>query len=408
MKRPAKYALALALAAALAPSLAQPKVPEPIVVGSILDETGPLNVYGKPMVQATRLAVAQINAAGGVLGRPLKLVEYDAQSDNAKYTTYANQLALRDKAAVIMGGIASSARDAVRPVAKRHGLVYFYNEQYEGGVCEKNVFLPGTVPSQQTAPMVEWAAQNVGKRFYILAADYNYGHLTAQWIKHYAAKAGAKVLGADFIPLDVAEFGSVIARLQDARPDVVFSSLIGGNHIAFYRQFAAAGLNSRMQIVSTTFGQGNEHIVLAPHEAQGIVASYPYFQEIDSEANRRFRALWSQTYGSQHDYITDGAVITWNGWHLWAAAVNKAGSLAREKVIAALESGLEFDSPSGHVRLHGPSHHLIQNTHFARANDQRGFTVLGSAQAVPPAFEQSVCDLLKNPKTAKQFVPDAQ
>jgi len=402
MKHPAQLLLSLALAAAPLGAQAQQ---EPIVVGSILDETGPLNVYGKPMVEATRLAISQINAAGGVLGRPLKLVAYDAQSDNAKYTTYANQLALRDKAAVIMGGIASSAREAVRPVAQRHGIVYFYNEQYEGGVCDKNVFLPGTVPSQQAGPMVDWAAKNIGKRFYILAADYNYGHLTAQWIKHYAAQAGGEVLAADFIPLDVAEFGPVIARLQQAKPDVVFSSLIGGNHIAFYRQFAAAGLHARMKIVSTTFGQGNEHIVLAPHEAQGIIATYPYFQEIDTEANRNFRALWKKAYGDGHNYITDGAVIVWNGWHLWAAAVNQAGSLEREKVIAALESGIGFDSPSGRITLDGASHHLIQNTHFARANDQHGFTVLDSQQAVPPSFEQSVCDLVKNPRTSRQFTP---
>jgi len=248
-------AFCIALAAAW--PLAQAQTPEPIVVGSILDETGGLEMYGAAMVDATRLAVDHINAAGGVLGRPLKLVAYDAQSDNAKYTAYANQLALRDKAVVIMGGITSASREAVRPVARRHGVLYFYNEQYEGGVCDKNAFMTGIVPSQQVAPTVAWAIENLGKRLYVLAADYNYGHISSQWVKHYAEQAGGEVIGIDFIPLDVAEFGSILVKLQEARPDVVFSNLVGGNHMAFYRQFASAGLQDRMKIVSATFGLGS-------------------------------------------------------------------------------------------------------------------------------------------------------
>src|SRR5262245_56847033 len=176
MNRISKCGAALAWAALLAPAWAADK--EPIVVGSVLDETGGLNVYGKAMADATRLAIKSINDAGGVLGRPLKLVSYDAQSDNAKYTAYANQLSLKDKAVVIMGGITSASREAIRPVVARNKTLYFYNEQYEGGVCDKNVFLTGIVPSQQVAPTVDWAIKNIGKKFYVLAADYNYGHIS--------------------------------------------------------------------------------------------------------------------------------------------------------------------------------------------------------------------------------------
>jgi len=406
MKYVHKFLLELGASCMMVAASAQTQ--EPIIVGSILDETGGLNVYGTAMAEATRLAIQDINAAGGVLGRSLKLVAYDAQSDNAKYTTYANQLALRDKAVVIMGGISSASREAVRPVAKRHGVLYFYNEQYEGGVCDKNVFLTGIVPSQQIAPTVDWAVKHIGKRFYVLAADYNYGHISTQWVKHYVEKAGGEIVGTDFIPLDVAEFGSIIVKLQETRPDVVFSNLVGGNHIAFYRQFASAGLQDRMRIVSATFGLGSEQVVLAPAESKDIVATYPYFQEINSETNRQFRSLWAQTYGADHGYITDSAATVWNGWHLWAAAVNQAGTTDREKVIAALESGISFEGPSGRVSIDPGSHHVIQNTHFGRANDQHGFVVIGSQQAVPPSFEQSVCDLVNNPRIARQFMPDGK
>jgi branched-chain amino acid transport system substrate-binding protein len=396
----------LILALALAPLMivhAQGK--DPIVVGSILDETGGLNIYGKAMADSTRLAIEDINNSGGVLGRQLKLVSYDAQSNNANYSQYANQLVLRDKAAVIMGGVTSASREAIRPVADRGKTLYFYNEQYEGGVCDKNVFSTGIVPSQQLAPLVDYAVKHYGKHIYVLAADYNYGHISADWVKTYATKAGAQVIGTDFIPLDVAEFGSVITKLQDSKPDVVISLLVGGNHIAFYRQFASAGLGGKMTIVSPTFGLGNEQTVLDARESKGIVAIYPYFQEVKTPVNASFMALWSKKYGADHGYITDSAVAVWNGWHLWAKAVQKAGTTDRAKVIAALESGISVESPSGTVTMDGPSHHVIQNTYFAQANDSHGFTIIGDQKAVPPAFEKEKCDLIGNPGLHTQFLP---
>jgi branched-chain amino acid transport system substrate-binding protein len=400
-------ALAVVCVLSLSQSAAIAANKDPIMVGSVLDETGGLNVYGKTMADATRLAVKSINDSGGVLGRPLKLVTYDAQSDNSKYTTYANQLALRDKVSVIMGGITSASREAIRPIADRNKTLYFYNEQYEGGVCDKNVFLTGIVPSQQIAPLVDWAIKNGKKKFYVLAADYNYGHISADWVKQYVKKASGSVIGVDFIPLDVSEFGSVISKLQEAKPDVVFSLLVGGNHIAFYRQFAAAGLASRMQVVSATFGLGNEQVVLGPQEANGITVAFPYFQELGGAGNDKFRDNWKKAYGAGYPYITDSAVAVWNGWHLWAAAVEKAGSTDRDKVIAALESGVEFDGPSGKVSMDAGTHHLVQNVHLARANDSHGFTVIGEQQAVVPSYERSVCDLKARPGTARQFTPSA-
>jgi len=225
-------------------------------------------------------------------------------------------------------------------------------------------------------------------------------------VKHYVQKAGGEVLAAEFIPLDVSEFGSVIAKLQEAKPDVVYSNLVGGNHVAFYRQFAAAGLQDRIKIVSSTFGIGNEQVVLDPVESKGVVVAFPYIQEIDTDANRKFRALWESAYGADYGYVNDSAVTTWDAWHLWAAAANQAGSLDREKVIAALESGVSFDGPSGRVSMDPGSHHLIKNMHLGRTNDQHGFTILDVHQAVAPAFEQEVCDLINNPRTSRQFTPD--
>lgn len=376
-----------------------------IVVGSILDQTGPLNIYGKPMQDATELAIKDINSKGGVLGRKLKLVSYDAQSANEKYTQLANRLALEDKAVVIHGGITSASREAIRPVVDRANALYFYNEQYEGGVCDKNVFLTGVVPSQQLDALIPWTIENVGPKLYIVAADYNYGQISAEWVKRYAEEAGGEVIGTDFIPLETSEFRSVINDLQRAKPDAVVSLLVGGNHIPFYREFASAGLGDSMKIVSPTFGLGNEQIVLDPSESENITVAYPYFQELDNPVNKEFVDRWHKAYGEDYEYITDSAATVWNGWHLWAEAVEKAGSTDKDKVVEALESGITFDAPSGAVKMNAQSHHLTQAISIAETNEKKGFEVIDTQESVPPSYEQKVCDLIEQPNQSKQFTP---
>jgi urea transport system substrate-binding protein len=390
-----------------APALARESAvaADEIAVGSILDASGPINIYGLPMIDATKFATESINEAGGVLGRRLRLVETDCQSNNQIYAQNAVKLILDDKVAVLMGGITSASREAVRPVVGKYPTLYFYNEQYEGGVCDKLVFCTGVTPAQQLGVLVPWAVKQHGKKIYTLAADYNYGHISADWVKVYLRQSGGELAGEEFIPLDVVNFDSVIQRLQSAKPDVVMSLLVGGNHIAFYRQFAAAGLKDKMAIVSATFGLGNEQVVLKPQEAEGIVVIYPYFQELDTNVNKDWVAAWRKRFGSGYTYITDSACTVWNGWHLWAMAVNKAKSLDRDKVIAALESGLSFESPEGTIRLDPKSHHIVHSVHLAKVNNKNGFSIMESFANVEPADTMKVCDLIANPNEHKQYTP---
>ena len=376
----------------------------PVAVGSVLDGTGGLNIYGTVMIDATNFAIDEINKKGGVLGRQLKLTAFDAQSTNDKYVQYADQLMLETKAAVIMGGITSGSREAMRPSIDKNKQLYFYNEQYEGGVCDKYVFCTGVVPSQQLSTLVKWTMDNVGKTVYTLAADYNYGHISSDWVKFYLNKNGGTLLGVDFIPLDVADFGSILTKLQQKKPAAVMSLLVGGAHISFYRQFAAAGLQTKMKIVSPTFGLGNEQVVLAPNESAGITVAYPYFQELSNPTNQKWVADWKTRFGANYPYVTDSANAVWTGWHFWAEAVNKAGTTDRDKVIAALESGLSFDAPEGTVKLDGKSHHLTHNVNIAQTNSTHGFNIIQTLNAISPD-PQGQCDLIANPNQHTQFTP---
>ena len=192
-----------------------------IAVASLFDATGPINIYGRPMIDATAFAVDNINASGGVLSKKLRLIQLDTQSDNDVYAQYALQVILRNRVAVLTGGITSASRETMRPVVDKYKEVFFYPEQYEGGVCDKYVFCTGATPAQQLSLLVPWSIETYGKTFYTLAADYNYGHVSADWVKKYLTQAGGGLVGEEFIPLDVVDFDSVIQRVEQKEPAVV-------------------------------------------------------------------------------------------------------------------------------------------------------------------------------------------
>jgi len=247
-------------------SFPAPAQGSPIKLGSILDNSGLLDIYGKPMVMATAMAVEEINDAGGLLGRKVELKQYDSQSDIALYTKYAQQLVRDDKVDVVHAGITSASREAIRQTFRRANTLYFYNVLYEGGVCDRNCVVTGTTPAQAVEPIIDYAMKKWGNKIYTIAADYNYGQITAKWVAYYVEKRNGNVVKTDFFPLDVADFGSTIAKIQDAAPNFVVSALVGGSHMAFYRQWAASGMNKKIPLTSTTFGVGNEHLALSAAE----------------------------------------------------------------------------------------------------------------------------------------------
>src|ERR1043165_1870 len=210
-------------------ALAQANV---IKVASIHDLSGGLDIYGRPMVDCLTYAVEEINAAGGLLGKQLKLISYDAQSNIQLYTQYATEAATKEKVAVVHGGITSASREAIRPLLKRFNTLYFYNTLYEGGVCDRNIFCTGSTPAQTVEKLVPYVQKKWGKKVYTIAADYNYGQITAKWVKKYAQDNGGEVVQTDFFPLDVTDFGPTIKKIQAAKPDLVMSALVGAAHIS--------------------------------------------------------------------------------------------------------------------------------------------------------------------------------
>ena len=376
-----------------------------ITLGSILDTSGIFEAYGGPMDMGMRLAVDQINADGGVLGRQVKVKSYDTQSDMALYTQYAQLLARQDKVDVVHGGILSASREAIRQTFRRSNVPYFYNVQYEGGVCDRNIICTGLTPAQQTEVLIPAAIEKWGPKAYILAADYNYGHITARWVKKYAQDNGGEIAKTDFFPLDVADFGSTIAKIQTAKPDFIVSVLVGGAHLSFYRQWAASGMKDRIPMCSTTLGVGNEFQVLTPEEGNGILIAYNYSQELNSETNKAFLKAWDKKFDGKTGLIHELAVSNYQGVMLWASAVRKAGTLDRDKLITALEGGLSITGPGGKVTIDHKTHHATLDVHLMESRNQK-MQVIKSYSQRPPSDTQRVCDLVANPDDNKQYEID--
>lgn len=394
----------LAAGTALSSALFMPRfalAADTIQLGSVLDLSGPFDAYGKPMDMALRLAVAKVNEDGGLLGREVEVVSYDTQSDMALYTQYAQQLTRQNKVDVVHGGILSASREAIRQTMRKTKTLYFYNVQYEGGVCDRNIFINGVTPSQQAEVLVPYAMNKSGKKVYILAADYNYGQITAKWLQKFVADNGGETVGVDFFPLDVADFGSTIAKIQTVGPDLVIAPLVGGAHLSFFRQWAASGMKDKIPLASTTLGVGNEHKVLTAEEGNGIMVAYNYSQELDSPENQAFKTAWADAYEGDQS-MHEVAVSTYHGIMTWAAGVSKAGTIERGAVIEALETGISINGPGGKVTVDPKTHHAVLDVHLMEFQDQ-SMKVIESLPQRQPVDTQTVCDLEANPNDNTQY-----
>ena len=334
-----------------------------IKLGILEDETGNFAIAVVPKIHAYELAVKEINAAGGVLGKKLEIVRYDTQSDNRRFQEFARRLIKKDKVDVVFGAFSSASRESIRGIMEKNKMLYFYNNQYEGGVCSKTTFMTGAVPEQQFSTLVPWMMEKYGKNVYTIAADYNFGQISAEWVRQIVKEAGGTMVGEEFIPLDVSQYSQTIQKIQKAKPDVLMTLLVGAKQASFYEQQASAGLNIPMA-TSINVGQAYEHRRFAPPALENMYVTVNYIEEVhdviksgefhdkSKDYVKRFRALYPN-----EPYINMESANAYNAIYMYSKAVEKAGTTDTMKVVAALESGISHDGPSGVVTMDPKSHH---------------------------------------------------
>jgi urea transport system substrate-binding protein len=352
----ASIAFRLLLAAASVSS-ASAFADDPIKLGLLEDGSGNFALATIPKIHATQLAVDEINAKGGVMGRPIKLIWYDTQSDNNRFQELARRLIQTDHADVIFGGFSGASREAIRPIMDRAKQLYWFNNQTEGGECDSTMFVTGAVPEQQFSTLIPWMMKKYGKRVYTIAADYNFGQISAEWVKKIVKENGGTMVGEEFIPLSVSQFGQTIQNIQKAKPDFVMTLLVGANQASYYEQQVSANLNLPMGS-TVNVAQGYEHKRFKAPALKDMYVTANYVEEVDTPASNDFKQRFHAKFPNE-PYINAEAANAYDAVYLYKAAVEQAKTTNQPAVIKALETGdICTSGPQGKVCIEAKSHHM--------------------------------------------------
>jgi urea transport system substrate-binding protein len=354
----------------------------PIKVGLLHSQTGTMAISETPLRDAGILAIEEINAAGGVLGRPIEAVIEDTRSRMTDlFPKKARRLLAEHKVAVIFGCWTSSSRKAVIPVLEElHGLL-FYPVQYEGNECSPNVVYTGAAPNQQILPAVDWLLSPAGgsrKRFYLIGSDYVFPRTANFIIVKYLQSRGLEAVGESYTPLGHDDYKQAIDGIKKADPDVIINTINGDSNIAFYDGLAAQGITAeKIPVVATSVGE-DELRSLLPSRVKGHLAAWNYFQTIDTPRNREFVRAFQDARG--WDRVTsDPMEAAYYQVYLWKQAVEKAGEFGVEKVRQALRTGIEFDAPGGKVKVDPKTQHTYKRFRMGKVRDDRQFDIIFEA-----------------------------
>ena len=394
--------LAAALASTALATLAVPAMAQDAIrIGVLEDQSGDFAAATMVKVNAIRLAAEEINAGGGIDGRPVELVIYDTQSDNRRYQEFMRRVLQQDRVDVVFAGFSSASREAYRPIVNQFNGLAFYNNQYEGGVCDANMIVTGAVPEQQFSTLIPWMMETYGPNVYTIAADYNFGQISAEWVRMIVEENGGQMVGEEFIPLGVSQFSQTIQNIQGAGADFVVTLLVGAAQASYYEQAASANVGLPMAS-SVNVGQGYEHRRFTPPSLANMYVTTNYIEEIDTPESRdfveRFRAMFPD-----EPYINQEAANSYIAMHLYKQMVERAGTTDHDALRAVLAEGdVCFDGPSGNVCLDPQSQHMSHTIFLARVEADHSITFPEVWENIEPYWlGEAGCDLT-------QFDPSAQ
>ncbi len=377
---------------------------DPIKVGLLEDVSGDLGVIGIPKLHGSQLAAKEINEAGGILGRQIELIHLDPQGDNRRYQEFARRLLQRDEVDVLIGGITSASREALRPLVNRFDALYFYTNQYEGGVCDANMISVGAVPEQQFSTLIPYMVERFGGNVYTIAADYNFGQISAEWTRKQVAELGGEVVGEEFIPLGVSQFGQTIQNIQAAKPDWIMALNVGAAQDSFFEQAQAAGLDVPMGS-SIKIMLGFEHKRFAPPTLEGMYAVANWFEELDTPEAEAFKARWREMFPDE-TYINDMGYNAYVALHMYKMLAERAGSLDKDAIRGVIAEGDAcVDSPEGEICIDPKSQHTSHRMRMIEVDADHTVTVINDFGVIEPYWLGEIgCDLTQNDPDA-QYTP---
>jgi branched-chain amino acid transport system substrate-binding protein len=377
---------------------------DPIKIGVLEDQSGDFALATIGKVHGIQLATDEINKAGGIAGRPIELVIYDTQSDNTRYQEFMRRVIQRDKADVVFAGFSSASREAYRPIVDQLDGFAFYNNQYEGGVCDASMIVTGAVPEQQFSTLIPWMMEKYGKKVYTIAADYNFGQISAEWVRNIVKESGGTMVGEEFIPLGVSQFSQTIQNIQKAKPDFVVTLLVGAAQASYYEQAAAAKVNLPMAS-SVNVGQGYEHKRFAPPSLANMYVTTNYIEEVDSPKSKEFLAKWKAKFPNE-PYVNQEAENSYHAIYLYKQMVERAKSTKKADIRKVIAQGdVCVDAPEGKVCIDPKSQHASHTIYLARVGEDHSISFPKIWNDIKPYWlGDAGCDLTKSDPKA-QYTP---
>ena len=338
-------------------------------LGVLFSQTGTLAVIEVSQLQATLLAIEEINEAGGVQGREIEPVVYDPCSVMTRYGELAEKLFTEDGVNVIIGCYASSARKEVLPVVERRNALFFYPTLYEGFEYSANVIYGGAAPNQNSVPLARYLMDNYGDRFFFVGSDYIYPRESNRVMRNILRQAGGEVVGEYYTDLDASheDFQSILKEIDQVRPDVIFSTVVGDATVRFYQAYREHGSEATRAPIGSLTTSESEVAAMGMEAAAGHITAAPYFQSIDTPNNRAFLERFRNRFG-QDVPVTSCAEAAYFQVHMFANALGMAGCIDTDRLRAVLR-GAEFDAPQGRVKIDPDNNHTYLHARIARVND---------------------------------------
>jgi urea transport system substrate-binding protein len=358
---------------------------DPIKVGLLFSWTGPMKDGGSAAQDAAQLAIEELNEQGGLLGRPVEAVAEDGESDYRKFEKLARRFISEDHVAALFGCRASSNRKAVLPIIEAHDILLFYPMQFEGLEDSPNVVYLGAAPNQQMMPAIDFMLAKQGKRrLFLVGSDYVFPHAANAILRDYVGKKfpDARIVGERYIPFGSFEVHDTIRAIQNEKPDLIVNTINGDTNSAFFRGLYQAGLRSDQTAV-LSFSMGENDLLGLGEAGVGHYAAWSYFQNIDRPENEAFVRRFQKRF-SERRVVSDPMETVYIGVHLWARAVQKAGSVETRAVLAALK-GLSLSAPEGDVRVDEDTHYTWRPMRVGRVGTDGKFQILRSTSwAIQP------------------------
>ncbi|MEE3718452.1 urea ABC transporter substrate-binding protein [Tumidithrix elongata RA019] len=343
-----------------------------IRVGILHSLTGTMASSETPLKDAALMAIAEINQAGGVLGKIVRPIVEDAASESQKFASKALKLIEVDRVVTLFGCWTSASRKSVIPILEAHNTLLWYPLQYEGLECSKQVFYTGLCPNQQVEPAVQWLLEHIGKRFYLIGSDYVFPRTVNKIIKAQLKQQGGALVGEAYKPLGNIEFASIISEIENVKPDLVFSTINGDSNRAFYAQYQQAGISaSEIPIMAVSVAEVELQNLAT--SAFGHYASWSYFQSLDTEANQAFVKNFQARYGDRYP-TSDPIEAAYTQVYLWKQAVEAAQSFESDRVRNAAY-GQTFASPSGAIAMES-NHHVRKSCRIGKIKADGQFQIV--------------------------------